>query len=158
MQLNINTSLSPKKSHKDNWLPHYPNPADFRFDYYKLLENSPSGIASLPKDSDKKVAIVGAGCAGMTVARELMRCGFEVTIFEASKRIGGRLYTEDNPVDKQKTGMEMGAMRMPFFSLPGAKNCILEYYILHEAGLSGHKAGTAQFPNPVTALESPVYI
>ena len=41
----------------------------------------------------KKVAILGAGMAGLTVAYELERAGYDVTVIEASKRIGGRNLT-----------------------------------------------------------------
>ena len=41
----------------------------------------------------KKVAILGAGLSGLTVAYELERAGYDVTIIEASRRIGGRHLT-----------------------------------------------------------------
>jgi len=42
---------------------------------------------------DRKVAILGAGIAGLTVAYELEHAGYDVTILEASHRIGGRNMT-----------------------------------------------------------------
>ncbi len=151
MQLNLQYSLPLVKSASDNWLPHFPNPADFRFDYFKLLVNAPGGLAQLDSNClPPRVAVIGAGAAGMTAARELLRCGFNITIFEASDRIGGRLYTRGNPVDARYSGMEMGAMRMPFFEKPGQQNCILEYYLLQEVA-PAHKAVYSQFPNPGSA-------
>jgi len=41
----------------------------------------------------KKIAVLGAGIAGLTVAYELERAGYEVTVLEASHRIGGRNMT-----------------------------------------------------------------
>ena len=41
----------------------------------------------------KKVAVLGAGIAGLTVAYELERAGYDVTVIEASHRIGGRNMT-----------------------------------------------------------------
>lgn len=41
----------------------------------------------------KKVAVLGAGIAGLTVAYELEKAGYDVTILEASHRIGGRNMT-----------------------------------------------------------------
>lgn len=41
----------------------------------------------------KKVVVLGAGLSGLTVAYELERAGYNVTIIEASKRIGGRNLT-----------------------------------------------------------------
>ena len=41
----------------------------------------------------KKVAVLGAGLAGLTVAYELERAGYDVTVIEASHRTGGRNMT-----------------------------------------------------------------
>lgn len=41
----------------------------------------------------KQVIIVGAGLAGLTAAYELTRAGFDVQLFEARDRIGGRVQT-----------------------------------------------------------------
>ncbi|HLP56073.1 MAG TPA: FAD-dependent oxidoreductase [Fluviicola sp.] len=134
-----------------NWLPAYPNPADFRFDYFKLMQNSPLGLAEFPTDSPRRrVAIIGGGAAGMTVARELYRCGCDITIFEASDRIGGRLYTHNNPNGLNQAGMEMGAMRMPFFTDLNSENSLLGYYLNYEVA-GTHPLKYASFPNPGAA-------
>ena len=39
----------------------------------------------------KRVAVIGAGVAGLTVARELARCGHTVTVLEKHVRPGGML-------------------------------------------------------------------
>ncbi|MDB5772536.1 MAG: glutamate synthase subunit beta [Burkholderia sp.] len=41
--------------------------------------------------TDKKVAVVGAGPAGMAAAQQLARAGHDVTVFEKNDRIGGLL-------------------------------------------------------------------
>lgn len=41
-----------------------------------------------------KVAVIGAGMGGMCTAARLARAGFEVTVFEASSRHGGKCRTE----------------------------------------------------------------
>ncbi len=41
----------------------------------------------------KRVAVVGAGLAGLTCARELTQAGLVVTVFEKSRGVGGRLST-----------------------------------------------------------------
>jgi len=50
----------------------------------------------LPKaapDNGKKVALIGAGCASLTVANDLRPLGYEVTIFEALEATGGLMRT-----------------------------------------------------------------
>ena len=51
----------------------------------------------LPKAPDisngKKVALIGAGCASLTVANDLAPMGYEVTIFEALQTTGGLMRT-----------------------------------------------------------------
>jgi len=43
------------------------------------------------KCSGRRVAVIGAGPAGISAAAELLRLGHRVTVFEARKRIGGKL-------------------------------------------------------------------
>ncbi len=57
--------------------------ADFRND------RNPVVLERLFEASGKRVAVAGAGPAGLTVARELARFGHEVEIFEADDRPGG---------------------------------------------------------------------
>ena len=51
----------------------------------------PPSIPELPPPTDKKVAVVGSGPAGLTVAADLVREGHHVTIFEALHEAGGVL-------------------------------------------------------------------
>lgn len=60
-----------------------------------LPDTGPVAMLDL-KQADRgrrQVVILGAGIAGLTVAYELERAGYEVTVIEASKRIGGRNLT-----------------------------------------------------------------
>ena len=50
-----------------------------------------------PTPSTPKLAVIGAGVAGLSAARELMRLGgdsYDVVVFEASDRLGGRVRQE----------------------------------------------------------------
>ena len=44
--------------------------------------------------SDKKVAIIGAGLAGLSAAITLQDAGCEVDVYESSDRVGGRVATD----------------------------------------------------------------
>ena len=46
---------------------------------------------SLPEKKDKKVAVIGSGPAGMTVAIKMAENGYPVTIFDEKDKIGGML-------------------------------------------------------------------
>lgn len=50
-----------------------------------------AAVPPLPPPAGHKVAVVGAGPSGMTVAGELARAGYRVTIFEALHEAGGVL-------------------------------------------------------------------
>jgi glutamate synthase (NADPH/NADH) small chain len=51
----------------------------------------PNPVPILPKSTGKKVAVVGSGPAGLTVAADIARLGHHVTIFEALHEAGGVL-------------------------------------------------------------------
>lgn len=123
------------------WRFHYPNTADFNFDYWRLLDDAKQTAIGKNNDPNLRIAVVGCGAAGLTAARELFRCGFtHIDLYEASQRMGGRTYSI--PAEGQQTCFEMGAMRMPYFSNPGDENSVLGYYTdLYQVGLQ-------DFPNP----------
>ncbi len=54
-------------------------------------ENNLTEIPNKQSPKEKKVAIIGAGPAGLTVAADLIQKGYEVTIFEALHKPGGVL-------------------------------------------------------------------
>jgi phytoene dehydrogenase-like protein len=51
------------------------------------------------------VIVIGAGAAGLAAAAELGRAGLSVTILEARDRIGGRMFTQRDPVCQVPTSM-----------------------------------------------------
>ena len=61
--------------------------ADHRDDITDRLPRAPE------VSNGKKVALIGAGCASLTVANDLRPLGYEVTIFEALKTTGGLMRT-----------------------------------------------------------------
>jgi monoamine oxidase len=59
----------------------------------------------------KRVAVIGAGMAGLASAVELKRAGHDVTVLEAQNRVGGRIYTCRDFAPGLYA--EFGAMRLP---------------------------------------------
>ncbi len=111
-----------------NWRVGFPNPADFNFDFHKLLSQAKDTGIARARNPELRIAIVGAGAAGLTAARELFRCGYhQIDIFEASDRLTGRLYSR--PVKGQYTTFEMGAMRIPFFDTGTELASAMGYYV-----------------------------
>jgi glutamate synthase (NADPH/NADH) small chain len=51
----------------------------------------PPEIPALPPKNGKKIAVVGSGPAGITVAGDMVQLGYEVTMFEALHKAGGVL-------------------------------------------------------------------
>lgn len=62
-----------------------------RFAADRFLGKDTCEAPNVPERNGKKVAIVGAGPAGLTCAGDLRRMGYQVTIFEALHRPGGVL-------------------------------------------------------------------
>lgn len=58
--------------------------------------------------NDPKIAIVGAGLAGLNAAYQLKKEGYRATIYEASNRVGGRMYTVHDAVG-DNTWVNLGA-------------------------------------------------
>jgi formate dehydrogenase beta subunit len=57
-------------------------------------ENISDRLPVIPKQKNgKKIALIGAGCASLTVANDLMPIGYECTVFEALAEPGGLMRT-----------------------------------------------------------------
>jgi len=61
--------------------------ADHRDDITDRLPKAPD------KKNGKKIALIGAGCASLTVANDLLPLGYDITIFEALDTTGGLMRT-----------------------------------------------------------------
>ncbi len=61
--------------------------ADHRDDITDRLPKAPT------QTNGKKIALIGAGCASLTVANDLAPLGYEVTVFEALETTGGLMRT-----------------------------------------------------------------
>ncbi|MFT5676451.1 MAG: monoamine oxidase [Paraglaciecola sp.] len=60
----------------------------------------------------QKIAIIGAGAAGLVAAYELDRAGHNITVLEARERSGGRIHTLFSPFSDGQFA-EAGASRIP---------------------------------------------
>ncbi len=92
-------------------------------DRREFLKRSALGFAALSLPSlgalarqtsggREKVLILGAGLAGLVAAHDLNSLGYDVTILEASRRPGGRVYTLRAPFAEGQYA-EAGAGRIP---------------------------------------------
>lgn len=79
-----------------------------------LLSPPPDITTVCPKGKGKKirVAVIGAGEAGLAAAFELRKIGCSITLFEATDRVGGRILTYYFDKGRKYFG-ELGAMRIP---------------------------------------------
>ncbi|RRN71309.1 flavin monoamine oxidase family protein [Peribacillus simplex] len=65
-----------------------------------------------PSKIPKKIIIIGAGMSGLVAASLLKEAGHDVTILEATGRVGGRVLTIREPFS-DGSYLEAGAMRIP---------------------------------------------
>ena len=75
------------------------------------------------------IGIVGGGISGLYSALLLRREGHQVTIYESSERVGGRIYTHHFKADpgRKDAFFEAGAMRIPRSSLHNQVYGLIRY-------------------------------
>lgn len=80
------------------------------FDRRELLKTGAvaAGLATLPRSvraqETSDVIVIGAGLSGLTAAWILTESGYKVTVLEAARRIGGRVFTADHIETKPELG------------------------------------------------------
>lgn len=116
---------------------------DTLYDYVQFL-GAGTPIATLPQPLwGKRVAIVGAGAAGLVAAYELLRIGARPVIFEAGSRVGGRAwscpFTDPDGRPSKTDFAELGSMRFP----PSGKTF---FHYVDQFKLPS----SSQFPDPGT--------
>lgn len=78
---------------------------------------SPAAVPSSRRAATalQRVAVVGAGMAGVVCARTLMQAGLQVTLFEKSRGFGGRMSTRQSPFGSFDHGVQYFTVRDPRF-------------------------------------------
>ena len=61
--------------------------------------------------SPRRIAVIGAGIAGLAAARTLQRSGHDVQVFEAAPVPGGRVATQDSPFGGFDSGAQYFTVR-----------------------------------------------
>ncbi|MET0830305.1 MAG: FAD-dependent oxidoreductase, partial [Microbacterium sp.] len=102
------------------------------------LQPTPPPVAPAPSESARRVIVIGAGVAGLVVARDLARAGTPVTVVEASDRVGGQL------ASIRIAGVDIDAAAESFATRGGAVEVLAA-----ELGLGG---------DIVRPLESPAWL
>jgi hypothetical protein len=73
--------------------------------------------ASRLKPAARRIAVVGAGMAGIACARTLAQAGHDVTVFEKSRSAGGRMSTRSTNFGGFDDGAQYFTVRDPRFAL-----------------------------------------
>ncbi|MBQ2738281.1 MAG: FAD-dependent oxidoreductase, partial [Clostridia bacterium] len=120
---------------------------------YHNAHSSASG--SKPEPNGHRVAIVGAGPAGLTCAGDLARGGYEVTVFEALHKAGGVLSygipefrLPKRIVDKEVENLEALGVKLMTNVIIGKTLLVDELFDMgFEAVFIGSGAGLPEFMN-----------
>jgi hypothetical protein len=75
----------------------------------------PFMTTSKPQQKPQHIAVIGAGMAGIACARTLVQAGHQVTVFEKSAGIGGRMATRSSAFGTFDHGAQYFTVRDPRF-------------------------------------------
>lgn len=111
---------------------------------------APTLVRGLARAASGRVAVVGAGIAGIAAAQALVDAGLDVVVLEARNRIGGRIWTDtslDVPLDLGASWIHGTASPNPIWELRneyGLRTIATDYddIVIYDA--SGRRLSTAQ--------------
>ncbi|MBL7664095.1 MAG: FAD-dependent oxidoreductase [Bacteriovoracaceae bacterium] len=92
---------------------------------------SPTKLWSQGSAFNKRITILGGGVAGLTSAYYLQQQGYIVDLYEASTRLGGRIYTRENFLGNQfcELGAELiDTNHSSMIALASELGCEIEYF------------------------------
>ena len=72
-----------------------------------------AGMVPALAAAEARVAIVGAGLAGLTAANELSKAGLEPVVHEGSTRLGGRCFSSSNSTTDRSPSMAASSLTAP---------------------------------------------
>ncbi|WP_420396516.1 FAD-dependent oxidoreductase [Nioella sp.] len=67
---------------------------DYGSTVHAAYESAGHAVEAIEEEDHEDIAVIGAGVAGLRAAQMLADLGYDVTIYEARDRIGGRLWTD----------------------------------------------------------------
>ena len=110
---------------------------DVLYNYDDFLNGADQMSKKNTSLSDKRIAVIGGGIAGLISTLELLKCGAAVDLYEATDRLGGRMRSVYPNGTNTTDVFELGCMRFP----PSSKTL---FHYFDELGIST----TPNFPDP----------
>lgn len=104
-----------------------------------------------PRSTGRHVTVIGAGVAGLVAARDLARAGHQVSLVEASDRVGGQVRT----IDFAGRRVDVGAEAV--YAAPPHLSALVKDLGLWDSALGSHR-GTTLLGHPRGAQPMPAGI
>lgn len=128
------------------------------------LAAAPGWAAAAARATAPRIAVVGAGLAGLTAAWTLRRAGLDCTVYEGAQRVGGRCYSERSAFEQQQVAERGGefidSAHEEIIALCGALGLELDDVLAAEAPGTAPLAwldGAAYSPEEATRDFQPVH-